>query len=161
MKTEEAATILTMFTSAFHRESLEQGTVDMWIEILEPMDAEIATGVAMKWIKNQDGFPTISQFRHAYHSERRAADPHRLSAAYEVPADLGLDTPTTPSWVGRWLNRYRVVSALPGPVERARFEDWRVFPEQIAGETRFQDDPRFTRAEAEELGIMPEDAWLA
>lgn len=160
MKESEAAEILRVLAAGFHRESIEPETIQLWVEVIAPMDAEMAFDVAMKWIKNQDSFPSISQFRHAYHSARRSADPHRLSAAYEVPADLGLSTPTTPSWVMRWLNRYRAVSAVGGPRERAKFDDWRVFPEQVT-DGNLRDDPRYSRAEAEELGLMPEDAWCA
>jgi hypothetical protein len=83
-----------------------------------------------------------------------------LSAAHEVDEVLDLDKNTLPTWVTRWLRRFKVVNALPGPRERAAFEDWRVFPEQIAGEMVYRGDPRFTTAEAEALGVMPEDAWL-
>lgn len=163
MKLEEAGQILGILTAGFHRETLEQGTIDLWMDILEPMDAELATKIAMGWVKNQDRFPTISQFRHAYHGERRGLERPALSAAHAATALVEMAGNTLPTWVQRWLRRYRVVSKIreeSGPEAVAKFHDWRVFPEQIAGTTRFSDDPRFTVAEAERLGLMPEDAWL-
>jgi hypothetical protein len=160
VKSDEAAQVLSLLTAGFHRESLEEATIELWLEVIEPQDAALATKVALDWIKNEDRFPTVSQFRHAYHVARRQADPHELSAAHDVPADLGLGGSECPQWVMRWLRRFKVVSAIADPDRRAQFEDWRVFPEQIVGETRYVDDPRFTRAEAEALGVMPEDAWL-
>ena len=160
MDSKDAAIILGRMTSGFHRETMEAETVDLWLEILEPYDFEIAWRVADGWVKNQDKFPTISQFRHAYHVERRQGDPHELSAAHETPADLGLSESGCPQWVQRWLRRFKVVSEIENPRERARFKDWRVFPEQIVGESKYTDDPRYTTSEAAELGLMPEDAWL-
>lgn len=160
MKESEAIEVLRLLAAGFHRESIEPETMQLWVEVILPMDAALATAVAMGWIKNQDRFPTISQFRHGYHVERRRVGEPELSAAHDVPADLDLGKSECPQWVKRWLRRFKVVSALDDPVRRAQFEDWRVFPEQIVGETRYLDDPRFTRSEAEKLGLMPEDAWL-
>jgi hypothetical protein len=160
MKESEALEIIRLLGAGFHREAIEPETIQLWVEVISPMDAALATDVAMGWIKNQDRFPSISQFRHAYHVERRRVGQPELSAAHEVDEVLDLDKNTLPTWVTRWLRRFKVVNALPGPRERAAFEDWRVFPEQIAGEMVYRGDPRFTTAEAEALGVMPEDAWL-
>lgn len=158
MKESEAAEIIRLLAAAFHRESIEPETMQLWVEVILPYDAGIATGVALAWVKNADQFPSISQFRHAYFGEKRRSEPE-LSAAHEVPADWDLGKSSCPLWVLRWLRRAKVIDALPGPRERAAFEDWRVFPEQIVGDAKYPDDPRYTTGEAEELGLMPEDAW--
>jgi len=159
MREHEALEVVRLLAAGFHRESIEPETMQLWVEVILPMDAEQATLVAMGWIKNEDKFPSISQFRHAYHLERRRADSQELSAAHAVPEDLGLSGAGCPRWVQRWLVRFRVLNAMEDWRERAAFHDWRVFPEQVVGESKYPDDPRYTRAEAEALGVMPDDAW--
>lgn len=159
MKSEEATQVLGILAAGFHRETMEEATVDLWLEIIEPMDATLATKIALGWVKNQDRFPTISQFRHAYHSERRSVDREEGPRALVAIEEVGTGR-KTPEWVQRWSRKNRHNCHFEDPRVRAAKGDWRLFPEQIAGEVVYRDDPRFTTGEAAELGMMPDDAWL-
>lgn len=162
MKSSEASQILEMLVSAFHRETLETGTVELWLDILDPLDAEISTKVTIDWVKSQDRFPTIAQFRHAYHSERARV----LSEERGRPVSLdefGLPL-NCPDWVQRWKASRRAAMGKDGRPDRDRqgklLGDWRVFPEQMVDDgPKVTDDPRYSKEEAERLGLMPEDAW--
>lgn len=146
MKTSEAGEIVQILAAAFHRESIEPETVALWVEMLEPWNAEVASKVALSWIKAADQFPTINQFRHAYLGEMKRSKPIDLTEAVEV-SRFGLPVKDQPEFVRRW--------------QRARAAgDMRVFPEQIVDGPKWHDDPRYTLAEADEIGIMPDDAYL-
>ena len=158
MKSSEASEILQLLVAGFHRESLEPATIELWLELITPYDAEAAVKVALSWIKTQDRFPTINQFRHAYHSQLSSQRIRSIDAPVSTNA-MGVPTKDMPGWVVRWRRSREAV-----PVDRdGRFlvekGDMRVFPEQIADGPKYHDDPRYTLAEADEIGIMPEDAW--
>lgn len=142
MKLDEAGQILRLLTAGFHRETLEQETIDLWVAVLEPMDAEAATQAALRWVHSADQFPTINQFRHAY----RGALPSKTQTVQEVPLNaFGLPQEGQPEWVRRWV--------------KARANgDMRVFPEQLVTGPMFHDDPRYA-ADASDVELMPEDAW--
>lgn len=154
MERDEAALILGRLAAGFHRETMEAETVELWLEVIDPFDFEVAWGVADRWVKTMDSFPTINQFRHACRSMVKTAEEPR------VPVDRwGMPTDGKPPWVIRWQKAREAV-----PVDRfgnylCDKGDMRVFPEQIVDGPKYHDDPRYTLAEADEFGIMPEDAW--
>lgn len=148
MKENEATDVVRLLAAGFHRENLEPETVILWTELLEPIDAQVATDVALEWVKQEDRFPSISQFRHACHLKAKRDKPPELSAAIATD-DRGLPLMTArPEWVMRWT--------------RARAAgDMRVFEEQIFEGRRYADEPRYSREGAEAIGLMPDDAWAS
>lgn len=158
MKTSEANEILNILLAAFHRETMEQPTIDLWVEILEPYDAEVATKVALRWATGEDRFPTINQFRHFYRAAKGVlSQNHNPVVATD---QYGLPVAGAPEWVGRWKRARAEGAAIEDLKKRLAQGDWRVFPEQIVDGPKYHDDPRYTLAEADEIGIMPETAWV-
>lgn len=143
MKESEAADIVRILTAGFHRESLDPETIQLWVEVMLPWDAEVATKLSLHWVKNSDTFPTLNQFRRAYLGEML----YKKDESPAVPVDaFGLPTVNLPDWVKRWK------------MARAA-DDMRVFPEQIADGPKWHDDPRYTLAEADEIGVMPDNEY--
>ncbi len=146
MKESEALEIMRMLAAGFHRESIEPETTQIWVELILPYDAEVATKLALSWVRTSDTFPTINQFRHAYHGEMKRSKPIVIHDQQVKLDRLGLPVTDCPEWV----QRYKLARAAG---------DMRVFPEQIADGPKWHDDPIYTLAEAEEIGIMPDDAY--
>ena len=75
-------------------------------------------------------------------------------------SELGLPMATAPEWVRRWERARKQPGRTRHAVDDHRLlvskADWRVFPEQIVDGPKYQDDPRYTLAEADEIGVMPE-----
>lgn len=157
MKTSEAHAILNLLAAGFHRENLPPDSVDLWVSVLEPMDADEASRVALAWATGEDRFPSINQFKHAYRLEKGAlAQNHNPVVATD---EFGLPVAGCPEWVERWKQARRAALAsgdtLAAQLERG---DWRVFPEQVV-DAKYHDDPRYTSAEVKAIGAMPETEW--
>lgn len=102
MTPQDAGRIVTYLTAKFHRDALEAEAAIIFakdVSLLQDYDVGIVA--ADELARSQDRFPTIREFRDAYHGVARRRGAERSQTHGIEPAKASAPGPT-PEWVFVW-----------------------------------------------------------